>query len=149
MRTITLLVLSCRGSNSSAAFHRELLNVLPQSSNRRNPENYSIRSLMLWSDLKTGCPFVHFEKKKKKNLYTGFFHDLFVRKVDGPDTIEFHILPQTPKGKELIQLRRHKIKSVRAESQGDSSFPADCHQVIINKMNTKSKKNIKRTNIDN
>ena len=35
------------------------------------------------------------------------------------------------------------------KSQGDSSFPADGHKAILNKMNNKSKTNRKRTNIDN
>ena len=34
------------------------------------------------------------------------------------------------------------------KSQRDSSFPADGHKAILNKMNTKSKTNRKRTNID-
>ena len=52
------------------------------------------------------------------------------------DRIEFHILSQTPNGKGTnTQPRWHKIKTGRAESQGDSSFPADGHQAIQNKMN--------------
>ena len=35
------------------------------------------------------------------------------------------------------------------KSQRDSSFPADGHKAILNKMNNKSKTNRKRTNIDN
>ena len=77
-----------------------------------------------------------------------------VKKVDekqrsGTDTIEFHILPQTPNGKGIdTQLRWHEIKTARVESQGDSSFPDD-HQAILNKMNTKSRTNKKQTNIYN
>ena len=68
--------------------------------------------------------------------------------LSGTDTIEFHILPRHIKGKGHVQLRRHKMET-RAETRGDSSFPADGNQVILNKMNTKSKTNTKRTNIDN
>ena len=38
-----------------------------------------------------------------------------------------------------------KIKTTQVKSQGDSSFPADGHMAILNKMNSKSK----RTSIDN
>ena len=41
-----------------------------------------------------------------------------------------------------------KIKSIRAESQEDSSFPADDHRDILNKMNKTSKTNRNLTNID-
>ena len=43
--------------------------------------------------------------------------------------------------------RQRRLSHIRC--QGDSFFPADGHQVILNKMNTKSKTNIKRTTIDN
>ena len=33
--------------------------------------------------------------------------------------------------------------------QGDSSFPTDDHNGILNKLNSESKTNRKRTNIDN
>ena len=35
------------------------------------------------------------------------------------------------------------------KSQGDSSFPADGHKAILNKINNKAKTNRKRTYIDN
>ena len=38
-------------------------------------------------------------------------------------------------GKEHTQFRRHKIRTARAKSQEDSSFPADGHQAILNKIN--------------
>ena len=44
---------------------------------------------------------------------------------------------------------RAKIKTTQAKSQRDSSFPADGHKAILNKMNNKSKTNNKRTNTDN
>ena len=42
-----------------------------------------------------------------------------------------------------------KIKTAQVKSQGDSSFPTDGHMAILNKLNTKSKTNRERTNIDN
>ena len=57
--------------------------------------------------------------------------------------------PQYQAGKEHVRLRQHKIKTVLAENQEDSSFPADGQTAIINKMNNLSKTNTKRTNIDN
>ena len=41
-----------------------------------------------------------------------------------------------------------KIKTEQVKSQGDSSFPTDDHKAILNKLNSKSKMNRKRTNID-
>ena len=41
-------------------------------------------------------------------------------------------------GKENTQPQRHKMKTARVESQEDTSFPADGHQGVLNKMNTKS-----------
>ena len=41
--------------------------------------------------------------------------------------------------RDTLHLRRHKIKTARVESKGDSSFQADAHQAILNKM----KKNVK------
>ena len=35
------------------------------------------------------------------------------------------------------------------KSHSDSSFPADSHKAILNKINNKPKTNIKQTNIDN
>ena len=43
----------------------------------------------------------------------------------------------------------NKIKTAKVKSQGDSSFPTDGHKAILNKLNSKSKTNRKRTNIDN
>ena len=40
-------------------------------------------------------------------------------------------------------------QKAQVKSQGDSSFPTDGHKAILNKLNSKSKTNIKRTNIDN
>ena len=42
-----------------------------------------------------------------------------------------------------------KIKTAQEKSQEDSSFPTDGHKAILNKLNSKSKTNRKRTNIDN
>ena len=47
--------------------------------------------------------------------------------------------PKHQTGKERKQLRRHKIKTARAESQEDSSFLADGHNAILNKINAKIK----------
>ena len=41
-------------------------------------------------------------------------------------------------GKEYKHLRRHKVKRVQANSQEDSSFPADDHQDFLNKINKTS-----------
>ena len=41
-----------------------------------------------------------------------------------------------------------KIKTAQVKSQGDSSFPTESHTAIQNKLNSKSKTNRKRTNID-
>ena len=49
----------------------------------------------------------------------------------------------------LVLSCRGSNKTTRAENQEDNSFPADGHQAILNRMNAKSKTNIKRTNIDN
>ena len=38
-------------------------------------------------------------------------------------------------GKEHIPFRRHEIRTATAEIQEDSSFPADGHQAILNKIN--------------
>ena len=56
----------------------------------------------------------------------------------GTNTIEFHTLPKTPNGKGI-----QTIKSAQAESQEDSSFPADGHRAIpiLNKMNKRPKRN--------
>ena len=58
------------------------------------------------------------------------------RQQPGTDTIEFHLLPWTPNGKGT-QFRRHTMRTVRAESQEDSTFPADGQPAILNKMNKK------------
>ena len=42
--------------------------------------------------------------------------------------------PKHQTGKEHKQLRRHKIKTIRVESQWDSSFPADGHKASLNKV---------------
>ena len=42
--------------------------------------------------------------------------------------------PKHQTGKEHIQLRPHKIKTIRVESQWDSSFPADGHKASLNKV---------------
>ena len=42
--------------------------------------------------------------------------------------------PKHQTGKEHIQLRRHKIKTIRVESQWDSSFQADGHKASPNKV---------------
>ena len=42
-----------------------------------------------------------------------------------------------------------KIKTVQEKSQSDSSFPTIGHKDILNKLNSKSKTNRKRTKIDN
>ena len=78
-------------------------------------------------------------------------HNSYVLKVDekasGTDTIELQISPQTPNGKGT-RTRRHKIKTLRAESQEDSNFPVDGHKAILNKMNNKPVTKRKRPNID-
>ena len=56
--------------------------------------------------------------------------------------------PRHQMGKEHMQFRRHKIRTARAESQEDSSFPADGNQAILNKMYKKSETIKKRKNID-
>ena len=60
------------------------------------------------------------------------------RQWSGTDTIEYHISPKHQTGKEHIQLRRHKIKTIRVESQWDSSFPADSHKASLNKVDEKA-----------
>ena len=42
--------------------------------------------------------------------------------------------PNHQTGKEHIQIRRHKIKTIRVESQWDSFFPADGHKASLNKV---------------
>ena len=42
--------------------------------------------------------------------------------------------PKHQTGKEHIQIRRHKIKTLRVVSQWDSSFPADGHKASLNKV---------------
>ena len=46
-------------------------------------------------------------------------------------------------------LDRTKIKTTQVKSQRNSSFPTAGHKAILNKLNSKSKTNRKRTNIDN
>ena len=63
--------------------------------------------------------------------------------------MEFHTLPQTANGKGTRKSKTAlKVKTPQVKSQGHSSFPADGHKAILNKMNNKSKTNRKRTNID-
>ena len=64
--------------------------------------------------------------------------------------MEFHTLPQTSNGKGTRTTKTAlKIKTTQVKSQGDSTFPADGHKAILNKLNSKSKTNRKRANIDN
>ena len=53
----------------------------------------------------------------------------------GTDTIDFHILLQTPNGKgtQIIKKAQSKTTYYKAESQEGISFPVDGHQVILNK----------------
>ena len=46
--------------------------------------------------------------------------------------------PEHHSGKEHIQLRRHKIKTILVEIQWDSSFPADGHNACLNKVDEKA-----------
>ena len=57
--------------------------------------------------------------------------------------------PKHQTGKEHIQLRRHKIKTIRVESQWDSSFPADGHRTSLNKDKTSLNKVDEKTMIRN
>ena len=41
-----------------------------------------------------------------------------------------------------------KIKTAQVKSQGDSYFPTDGHKAILHKVNSKSKTNRTRANID-
>ena len=65
--------------------------------------------------------------------------------------MEFHILAQTPNGKrtKTIKNKTALSKKAEAECQEDSSFPADGHQAILNKMNKKTKTTRRRTSTDN
>ena len=60
------------------------------------------------------------------------------RQRSGIDTIEFHIQPKAPIGKEHLQFRRHKIRTARAESQKAKTFPADGQQASLNNMDKNS-----------
>ena len=55
----------------------------------------------------------------------------------------------TKRERDTYNLEGTKIKTAKAKSQGDSSFPTDGHKAILNKLNSKSKTNRKQTNIDN
>ena len=57
------------------------------------------------------------------------------RQWSGTDTIEIHILPQTPYGKRTKTVKTKSSKTAQAEIKEVSSFPADAHQVILNKIN--------------
>ena len=50
-------------------------------------------------------------------------------------------------GQGHVQLRRHLNKNNTSEKPRDSSFPADGHKAILNKINNKSKTKRKWTNI--
>ena len=54
--------------------------------------------------------------------------------------------PSPESGKEPKQPIRHKVKQQAADSQEVSSFPADVHQGILNKLSKNSKTNRKRSN---
>ena len=67
----------------------------------------------------------------------------------GTDSMECHILPKTPeKFKNTITVDGINYKTARAESQEDSSFPADGQQAMLNKANRMSKTYTKKTNTD-
>ena len=59
-----------------------------------------------------------------------------------------HPAPDTRRERNAYNKDSIKFIKAQVESQEDSSFPADCHQAILNKMNKKSKMNRKQTNID-
>ena len=64
------------------------------------------------------------------------------------ETEEYLILPWHQKGNGHLQLGT-KLKATQLKSQGGSSFPTNGHTAILNKLNSKSKPNRKRMNIDN
>ena len=53
------------------------------------------------------------------------------------ETIDIHILSQTSNGKGTQTINMTYSKAAQAESQEQSSFSADGHQAILNKMNEK------------
>ena len=55
----------------------------------------------------------------------------------------------TKRGRDTYNLDGTKIKTAQVEIQGDSSFQTDGHNAVLNKLNSKSKTNRKRTNINN
>ena len=66
------------------------------------------------------------------------------------DTIELNIMPLTPigKGTKKITCKTPKSETAQEESQGDSTFPTDGIQAVLNKTKIKkSKTNRKRTKI--
>ena len=60
-----------------------------------------------------------------------------------------HLAPNTKRETDTYNLDDTKIKTAQVKSQEDSSFPTDGYKAILNKLKSKSKKNRKRTNIDN
>ena len=55
----------------------------------------------------------------------------------------------TKRERDTYNLDGTKIKTAQVKCQGDSSFPTDGHKAILNKLDSKSKANRKRTNNDN
>ena len=55
----------------------------------------------------------------------------------------------TKRERDPYNLDGTEIKTAQMKSQEDSSFPTDGHKAILNKLNSKSKTNWKRTNIEN
>ena len=79
------------------------------------------------------------KKKKNRNLDTHSSKFNILKEIKGTDH-EYNRIPQPAldaKWKWNTQFRRHNIRAAGAESQEDSSYPADGHQAIINKMNKK------------
>ena len=60
-----------------------------------------------------------------------------------------HPALNTKRERDTYNLEGTKIKTEHVKSQGDSSFPTDGHNAILNKLISLSKTNRKRTNIDN
>ena len=94
---------------------------------------------------------IDLEIKKLQDMYSRLLEAVSKRKGKDQELIQSISIscPRHQTGKEHIQTRQHKIKTARAESQEDSSFPADGHEAILIKMYKKSKTNRNRTNFDN
>ena len=60
-----------------------------------------------------------------------------------------HPALNTNRERDTYNLDGTKIKTTQVESQGKNYFPTNGHTAILNKLNSKSKTNRTRTNIDN